>query len=156
MVQCVFASGPDWIQAFAAVAIVILSGWTLIVLREYAADTRKIAQSSLKQTENSQLPFLAVFFQPNTAVDQEGWVVQNKGSGTAINISLSAAVADKVEHIPSLAAGARYTIHRRFSPVEGNQEKIDVKYESLSGLEYRTLITWIGGVMHTQFVRPGL
>jgi len=156
MVQCVFASGPDWIQAFATVAIVILSGWTLIVLRKYAADTRKIAQSSLKQTENSQLPFLAVFFQPNTAFDQEGWVVQNQGSGTAINISLSAAEVDRVEHIPSLTEGAKYTIRKRFTPVEGNQERIDVRYESSSGLEYRTSITWSGDVMHTQFVRPEL
>jgi len=127
-------------------------------LREYASDTKRIAQASVKQTENSQLPFLAVFFQPNTAVDQEGWTVANQGSGPAINISWGTVQGGRlIYRIPSFAAGAKLNIHNNFAPLVGNQAGIEFKYESLSGLEYRTIITFgEGGVMHTQFVRPGV
>jgi hypothetical protein len=56
---------PSWIQAIAAVGIVILTGATLLVLKDYAADTKTIAKVSAAQTENSQMPFLAVIMKEN-------------------------------------------------------------------------------------------
>ena len=113
MVQYILTTGADWLQALAAVGIVILTLLTLHVLREYASDTKRIAQASVKQTENSQLPFLAVFFQPNTAVDQEGWTVANQGSGPAINISWGTVQGGRlIYRIPSFAAGAKLNIHK--------------------------------------------
>jgi hypothetical protein len=72
---------PGSIQAGAAIAIVILTAWTLKVLRDYAADTKKIASASVKQIENSQMPFLAA-----VQVLNVGWVIRNQGFGPAINI----------------------------------------------------------------------
>jgi hypothetical protein len=42
---------PSWIQALAALSLVILTFLTLIVLRKYAADTKKIANISFMQVE---------------------------------------------------------------------------------------------------------
>ena len=42
----VFVNVPEWIEALAAVAIVVLTLLTLLVLRDYAADTKTIADGS--------------------------------------------------------------------------------------------------------------
>src|SRR5690349_11101744 len=73
---------PNWIQAISAIAIVILTGITLLVLRGYASDTKTIAKVSTSQTENSQMPFLAVVRIPA----HEQWHIQNQGFGPAINV----------------------------------------------------------------------
>jgi hypothetical protein len=54
--QC-FLSNPNWIQ-------VVLTGVTLIVLCVYVYDTRRIAQASVAQAENSQKPFLVLLPKP--------------------------------------------------------------------------------------------
>jgi hypothetical protein len=42
-----------------------------------------------------------------------------------------------------------------FAPVVGNQGGIEIRYESLSGREYRTLVTWGDtGAMHVRFDKP--
>ena len=89
MSQCILANLPGWIQTLAAVSIVILTLLTLIVLRRYAADTKTIADASASQTENCQMPFLAVAMTEGTPAGPGGWIIQNQGFGPAINISYS-------------------------------------------------------------------
>jgi|GEM_PF-5359990 len=60
MTQCVLANLPSWIQAFAALCLVLLTLLTLIELKKYVRDTNKIADASVSQLETSQMPFLAV------------------------------------------------------------------------------------------------
>ena len=90
---------PSWIQALAALSLVILTFLTLIVLRKYAADTKKIANISASQTESSQMPFLAVVMRPETYNSSGGWGIENQGFGPAIN--------GLVIHYESLS-GAKY------------------------------------------------
>jgi hypothetical protein len=52
--SCFIATIPNWIQAFAAVALVVLSGATLIVLRRYARDTKTISDKSVQQAAEIQ------------------------------------------------------------------------------------------------------
>jgi hypothetical protein len=46
-------SNPNWIQAFATVALVVLTGAALVVLYRYAKDTKTIAEKSVEQSENA-------------------------------------------------------------------------------------------------------
>jgi len=65
---------PNWIEAVAAVAIVALTYLTLVVLKEYAADTKTIAKASILQTENAQKPFLVLLLKPQELnVHGGGW-----------------------------------------------------------------------------------
>ena len=70
----------------AEVALVVVTSWTLIVLRGYAADTKIIARSAAAQTENSQMPFIALVI--TTGVDRTvyPWAIRNQGFGPAVNI----------------------------------------------------------------------
>jgi hypothetical protein len=79
MNHCIILNLPNWIQALAAAAIAALTYRTLSVLKKYAEDTQKIAEASVSQIENTQMPFLAV-------VRREAWTVENQGFGPAINI----------------------------------------------------------------------
>ena len=49
-----------WIQTVAEVVLAGVTTWTLVVLRRYARDTKKIAENSSEQLENSQTPFVAL------------------------------------------------------------------------------------------------
>jgi hypothetical protein len=51
---------PNWVEALAAVAIGVLTYRSLLVLGDYAADTKTIAGGSASQTENAQKPFLVL------------------------------------------------------------------------------------------------
>jgi hypothetical protein len=55
----------NWIEALAAVVaasaavgVMRLTYLSLVVLKAYAADTKKIAEASVSQREDSQMPFL--------------------------------------------------------------------------------------------------
>jgi hypothetical protein len=151
LMQCILANGPVWIQAFAAVGIVILTFLTLIVLRGYAADTKKIAQASVTQTENSQMPFLVIALQPGSPSQSQGWGIENQGFGPAINITFI--VGNTRWSKPPLAKGGKHYVHNEVSQAVGG-EGIEIQYESLSGMRYRTTITWgADQVIQTQFHR---
>ncbi|PYX33187.1 MAG: hypothetical protein DMG77_00775 [Acidobacteria bacterium] len=151
---CILANVPAWIQALAAVCLVILTLLTLIVLKGYAADTNTIAQASVSQLENSQMPFLAVAFG-----DQEGggWGIYNQGFGPAINISYSRYDRERREMfpIPPIAPGRRQIVHNEYAHAVGNPAGFEIQYESLSGAKYRTLISWDEqGTARVQFQKP--
>jgi len=150
----IFANLPSWIEALAAVGIVVLTYLTLMVLKEYAADTKTIANASASQTESSQMPFLAVAAGEQGA----GWGIYNQGFGPAINITYSKYDGQghkEMQPIAPLAAGARHTVHNEYVDARDNGREFEIQYESLSGLRYRTLITWDEqGSAVIQFQRP--
>jgi hypothetical protein len=59
-----FSTCQTGIEALAALALAVLTYRTLVVLRDYAADTKTIAKVSLSQAENMQKPFLALLAKP--------------------------------------------------------------------------------------------
>jgi hypothetical protein len=137
-VQCILANLPNWIEALAALGLVGLTYLTLVVLRDYAADTKTIAKASASQLENAQKPFLVV-----VPTLQGGWVIENQGFGPAINATWAYTQAGKViRQIPALAVGATHNVQNEFPQLVGNPLGVSIDYESLSGLKYQTLITW--------------
>jgi|SRR5579872_2477996 len=147
---------PSWLQAISALFLVGLTAATLWVLCGYADDTKKIANVSASQTENSQMPFLAVILRPNHG----GWSVQNQGSGPALNISydtfqMGAALPGS---ITPLASGEVYELHgvvaNAFANAIADHRVIDLRYNSLSGAQYRTIVRYEGNATRTEFLRP--
>src|ERR1700691_4938370 len=126
---------PDCIQAAAAVCLVILTAWTLKVLREYAADTKRIANDSASQAERSQKPFLAI------VRTDRGYSIQNQGYGPAVNIVYRGFGNNAVPFtasVPSLAPGGLHPVHNEFGITFQQHREFSIEYESLSGQRYRT------------------
>lgn len=141
--QCILVNLPNWIEALAALGIVGLTYLTLVVLKDYAADTKTIAKASASQLENAQMPFLAVVQKPRTPDFQGGWVIENQGLGPAINATWSYTQAGRVVRpLPALAPRAIHDVQNDFAPLVGNPLGVSIDYESLSGSRYQTLITW--------------
>jgi len=161
--QCILANLPNWIQALVAVGILVFTGWTLSVLRGYAADTNRIAEASVTQTkmsasqlEHSQMPFLGFAISLDRFGQQAGWGIENQGSGPAINVKWVQIQSGKgVRSIPSLAVGATTGPDTEVGNTVMEHAGMQIDYESLSGLKYRTVITWEGAIMQTQFQRLG-
>jgi len=144
---------PSWIQALAALSLVILTFLTLIVLRKYAADTKKIANVSASQTESSQMPFLAVVMRPETYNSSGGWGIENQGFGPAINVSYSS--SDQADaafmQVEPIAKGGILAAHADIADAFSLRQRLVIRYESLSGAKYRTTVTMVENVMQTQF-----
>jgi hypothetical protein len=133
-VQRILINLPNWIEALAALGLLALTYLTLVVLKDYAADTKLIARASGSQLEAAQMPFLVV-------VPHNGWVIENQGFGPAINATLTDAQTGRViQPLPALAPGGTHDVQNEFPQLHGKPLSID--YESLSGLKYQTLITW--------------
>jgi hypothetical protein len=148
---------PNWVQACGAIALVILTGWTLAVLRRYAADTATIAKLSAAQTENSQMPFLAVTWKVNVQQQQAAWAIHNQGFGPALNVIVIVRSNEGDERITSMSPLA--TSQDRFLPDNvsaafNHGSTIGIRYSSLSGMEYHTTVTLANGMTNTQFVKP--
>src|SRR5690242_609644 len=108
MLLCDISAATNWIQAVAAVALVLLTLLTLLVLIRYAADTKRIAEASVSQTENSQMPCLVVtrLYEPSHRTI--GWGIQNQGTGPALNIrftGFNGGNEPAMKPTPPLAAG---------------------------------------------------
>jgi hypothetical protein len=152
-VECPF-SNPNWVQALAAVALVVLTGATLLVLRGYARDTKTIADKSVEQIENAQRPFIALV---SKAADVRphftgGWVIENQGSGAALNIRHSEPQGNDgwVENVTPLAKGDFHPLST-FNSTVMQHRVFTIEYESLSGTQYTTNVDWPDGVMRTRF-----
>lgn len=141
-------------------AIVVLTGWTLMVLRRYAADTKKIADASVSQTENAAMPILVVIRE--TIFKPEGkwykWSIQNQGFGPALNIRFTGynegSNESSIKETYPLGAGDERFIGE-IEDVLNRWLKFEMWYESLSGLEYSTTVT-LGEHLHTKFIKPKL
>jgi hypothetical protein len=143
MTQCILINLPNWIEALAALGIVVLTYRTLVVLKDYAADTKKIAKASVSQLDNTQMLFLVVVQKPRTADFQGGWVLENQGFGSAINVTWTYTQHGRVVRpfLP-LAPRAIHDVQNEYAQIFGNPLGLSIDYESLSGLKYQTLITW--------------
>jgi hypothetical protein len=148
MIACDISMWPNWIQAGAAVALVLLTLATLRVLKRYAHDTATIAGVSASQTENSQMPFLTVTWTEPDPPIAAGWEIHNQGFGPALNVRFSIYSNEGVERwrsIADIAKGAsrsdfhdqiRLHIHQN----DTNNRTFTIKYSSLSGRAYRTTV----------------
>jgi hypothetical protein len=116
---------------------------TLVVLVKYAYDTNQIAKASVLQTENSQMPFLAVAMRETVQDRQGGWAIGNQGFGPALNIRYSCYDANGAKQMRStapLAVGAEYrAAHNDISEALRREREFEIEYESLSGRRYRTV-----------------
>jgi hypothetical protein len=140
---------PSWIQAISALGIVILTGATLLVLKDYAADTKTIAKVSTSQTESSQMPFLVV-------VHHEGFCIQNQGFGPAINILYSGDDGGNVtvkKSIPPLGIGEARAMHYEIDRVLDRWRVFEIEYQSLSGGNYGTRVSMEDGQMRVEFTK---
>jgi hypothetical protein len=154
-VQCILVNLPNWIEALAALGIVVLTYLTLVVLKDYAAETKKIAKASVSQLENAQMPFLVIVQKPRTADFLGGWVIENQGPGSAINATWSYTQGGRiVRPIPALGPRAIHSVQNEYPQIVGNQAGIEIDYESLSGLKYQTLITWNEDALVIRFNPP--
>lgn len=144
---------PSWIEALSAFAVAVLTLLTLIVLREYAADTKTIANASVLQTENAQKPFLVLLLKPQEVGRHAGgWALENQGFGPAINVRHSDAGGSGRfrENVRALARGDFLFLENLNIEVMRNQV-FTAEYDSLSGARYRTVVDWPEGVMRTTF-----
>jgi hypothetical protein len=139
-----------WIQTLSAMCIVVLTGWTLKVLRGYAADTKRIADDSASQAERAQIPFVAVSFK-----EPGGYFMQNQGFGPALNIewTFSGNGGRVHRNMPSLGVRSERFAHNDISTTLVQQhEPFAIDYQSLSLQRYRTVVTIVDGVtMHSEF-----
>jgi hypothetical protein len=153
--RCILANLPNWIEALAASAIVLLTYLTLVVLKDYAADTKKIANASVLQTENAQKPFLVLLSKPpEIGKHGGGWALENQGFGPAMNIRHSDAGGSGQfrENVRALARDDYFFLEGFDLDVMQNQI-FTAEYESLSGAKYRTVVAWPDGIMRTTFSR---
>ena len=147
------ANLANWIQAGAAVCIVVFTAWTLRVLRDYANDTNRIANDSASQTDRAQMPFLTI-----TREDGDGgWVVENQGFGPALNAAYTFSKDGKrlQRCLPSLGPGgcSKVHVHNDFGTTIGEKQSFDIEYESLSGKRYGTVVKMLEGSMLSQFTQ---
>jgi hypothetical protein len=147
---------PSWTQAISAACIAALTFLTLIVLRRYAADTKTIANVSASQTENSQMPFLAVVMRQETRDSGGGWGIENQGFGPAINVSYSSSDQSDAAStwVEPIANGNIVAAHADIADAFALKRRFLIHYESLSGAKYRTTVTMTNNVMQTQFKKP--
>ncbi len=155
-------SDPVWIQAvaamvqsLAALGIVVLTIISLIVLRQYAADTRQIAEDSASQIERAQKPFLALTDKPKAgAAAYDNWFLENQGFGPALNIRCSRHFRDgpsETLFMSPIAAGAERHIELETAR-QAQTLGFRADYESLSGRKYATILTVVEHKLHTNFV----
>lgn len=162
---CIISGAADWVQAGAAVTITCLTALTLIVLRDYAADTKRIANISASQTERSQMPFLTVAWwegPPNSG--EGGWEIQNQGAGPALSVRFSfhqPPAVDAWRSIADIAPGkGRRDFHNQIAQSLQNQanqpnQTFIIEYSSLSGKQYRTTVERLANAeLRTTFQRP--
>jgi hypothetical protein len=161
---------PSWIQtnaagiqAVAAVTLVVITAWTLIVLRQYAADTKKMAEAAVAQAETVHMPCLtlharqrdynAALLDENARTDvvlrpHAGQVaIENYGTGPAMNIEYvfkaqdRENIADLDGYIPYLAPKEMFVTKMPQNLMHGHDYLITLRYASLSGQKYRTELT---------------
>ena len=164
---------PAWVQAYSSAALVVLSIITLTVLFLYAWDTHKLANASVEQVKNAQMPFLALV--RLTKVDNEvelmmaqvgslhsptylAWAVQNQGNSAAVNIrargefaegtaSGSSSFSEPLNPIP-VGASVFIGVHP-----SAHVTTCTIDYSSLNGREFRTEITTVNGEHRLGFRR---
>jgi hypothetical protein len=145
---CFIAHLPNWIQALAAVALVFLTWRSLLILRKYAEDTKRIADKSVEQIENAQKPFLALVIR-TLEMGHNEWVIENQGSGPALNIRHSDPRGEDIMFdMPPLAKGD-FNLLKFFDRQMVARNGFTIQYASLGGIGYITSVSWLGDSMRT-------
>jgi hypothetical protein len=131
---------PNWIGAIAAIWLAVVTTWTLVILRRYAADTKTIAKASVEQIENSQMPFVGLVMTTGESSRIAPWAIRNQGSGVALNIYFSRLVNENVtmQWMTPLAPGEECPLEREVGVILGAESGFVVEYQSLAGRKYRT------------------
>jgi hypothetical protein len=153
---------PSWIQATADLTLAVVTIYTLIVLRRYAADTKIIAKNSSDQIENAQMPFVALVLRtelsPSPGSSSSPWAIRNQGSGAAINIYFTRFVGNEkppiMQWMTPLGPGEECVMARESGDIVQTTGFI-VECESLSGKKYRTTSKREGGELKTTFEKLG-
>jgi len=158
MLLCDISAVTNWIQAVAAVVLVVLTLFTLLVLIRYAADTKRIAEASVSQTENSQMPCLVVTRLYEPSHRPIGWGIQNQGTGPALNIRFTGFDGGNkpaIKPTPPLGAGEERLLSNDIEQVFLRWPKdFRLEYESLSGVKYFTTIDNAEDRLYTEFHKP--
>jgi|HubBroStandDraft_6_1064221.scaffolds.fasta_scaffold669100_2 hypothetical protein len=155
--MCSSINWAGWFQAVAAFAIVYFTGRSLIVLKGYAEDTKKIAKASAEQVENTQKPFVGLVLKPENIVQRfpGGWVIENQGFGPALNLKHTHGFDPTVFDYTAPVLGKDQFHHLdRINIETARNHEFKIEYESLSGKKYRTSIVWVDGEMRTTFSGP--
>ena len=151
---------PAWVQSYWTAVLVALSVLTLLVLCRYAWDTYKLANASVEQVKNAQMPFLALVKVERDFPNKTNqliarlpttflaWAVENQGNAAAVNISIHG------EILPG-AMDEQTVLFESINPipVRGNIllnvrpaatiTSCTIAYSSLDGREFRTEITTV-------------
>jgi hypothetical protein len=153
--HCFIANLPNWIQSLAAVGLVILTAWTLKILRGYAQDTATIAKTGTAQIEKMDMPFVTLLQKPAGEGHRGGWVIGNVGNGTAINIQHSHPQGEEgmVRSFNRPLAVGDFSFLAINVDVMRNRVFV-IEYQSLSGKKYKTTVDWPEGAMRTHFEPP--
>lgn len=168
----------EWIEAIATAigglataVLAYLTYRTLIVLRDYAADTKQLAKTSIdqlessqkqleashkqleasrEQLESSQTPFLALVEIQTENPASKNYRLANQGSGPAVNVegTITWWTERDGSKIERQCIGAGESVGIGYDKKGIGTAQID--YESLSGKKYQTLIQ-MGG--YTRFIR---
>lgn len=146
---------PTWIQAGADVLLAFVTTWTLIVLRDYARDNKKIAENSSAQIENSQMPFVTIILRSEPGPTP--WAIKNQGFAPALNIYRSRSDgSDKkpmMQWTTPLAPGEEAHVSQGDANLMQSSDGFIVEYESLSGRKFRTVTFWNGPNLKVTFQR---
>jgi len=140
------------IQAGAAIVLAIVTTWTLIVLRRYAADTAKMAKNSSQQLENSQTPFVALVLM-DPVPGQSEWAIRNQGFGVAVDVNHSRWQGPEKAPIMSWATPLGPGEVLRIGREDGrlSDTGFTIEYSSLDGKKFRTFVKRTGNELKTSF-----
>jgi hypothetical protein len=144
-----------WAQALAALWLAVVTTWTLIVLRRYAADTKLIADNSALELESSQTPFISLI-EGDMVQGWGPWKLKNQGNGVAINVRYSRHVAAnqplQMTGVTPLAPGESRSVSVESAVIfNGGETPFTITYESLSGKKYRTTVQRVQDEVRTIF-----
>lgn len=161
------------VEAVCAICSVLVSVFTLFYLVRYAYDTKRLANDTkrladiaVRQIDETSVPYLTVRWIPQGALvpgkdyhSSGSWYVLNVGRGPALNLSAIGKKADgsplegqdavqhrmvQMDDVADVIVDAPMRLGPGSGSILSNGLAIELTYNSLTGLRYRSLITQIG------------
>jgi hypothetical protein len=142
----------NWITAGATLALAVFTLLTLIKLRSYADDTKRMADTAsdqLKRADDDReatiRPFIAVGWSTDPAkLPSEKLYIRNLGSGVAINVSWKRCSGMTESTIIHMVYIENRPEKQELFAADGNNVRVfqdrtlTISYESLSGRRYES------------------
>jgi len=132
------------VAAGATVRLVVLTRRTLVVLEDYARDTKRIADLTSKQLENSQAPFVVFSFEMKGepgGIVRNIYYLENGGVGSAFNVYGWYRFQGTDEQVPvSRLASIRLDQKVVLEESRSHLAAASLEYESINGQKYKTEI----------------